>query len=252
MNNTNKNVEMNKANGLPNSVRYPAHELSICLEHAKKIFDLSGKHALFPSDIIADLGLSEKSGHAKRLLASMKYYSILIPSSSSDKFQISEEAMDFANDTNINQSLILKFLAAVPINNKLFSTYDINSLPSGNAIKGFLKKDCGYVERQADEYYNIFQKNLEFYKKFPEGERKEIKEDDKEVHMKSVDNFTNFESQSNKSNFLTLNLPINSEKSFLIRFPSNLSDEEKKIMIKSLSMNLQLYLSINMKLDFVE
>lgn len=147
---------------ISSSMRCPALDIALCLEKSAFLFEKNGTSKIKAEKLYLDLGISKDSGYSGRLVTSMKYYGFI--EEDNGEFKLNLDIADYALDKKITFDLVLTAIRNVPVNKKLFSTYDIDELPIENVIKSFLIKQCNYSMKKAQEYWIIFNKNMQLYK----------------------------------------------------------------------------------------
>lgn len=152
-------------NQIPSSLRFPKLDLSTCLEKIKILFTQNSTNAMSVGAMSSDLGYAQSGGAAHTILASLKYYGML-ELSGNDRYKISDFIINFCLDNPLTRDDTKKCLFSVPVNKKLFATYDIDNLPGDNEIKSFLIKECKYSLKEATAYIEIFKKNRAIYNNF--------------------------------------------------------------------------------------
>lgn len=148
---------------IPSSLRFPANNLETCLNKIKELFDKVSNASFSFSEIISHLEIPTGSS-GESLLASFKYYGLL-EKTWTGQLKISDLIIDYCISGELNQEIISKILHSVPVNKKIFSNYELDNLPSDNELKNFLFKTCSYSIKQANNYMETFNKNLNFYQK---------------------------------------------------------------------------------------
>lgn len=154
---------------LSSSLRFPANSLESCLNYGKVIFKKHSNGSFNSKEMALDMGFSITSSSANLIMASLKYYGI-IEKDNDETFRLSNRWFNHYLSENLKAEDLLHALHSVPVNKKIFSTYDIDFLSNINEIKSFLIVKCGYSLKQANNYIPTFSQNFSFYLKYKKME----------------------------------------------------------------------------------
>lgn len=155
-----KNTKESKL--ISSSMRCPAIDIVPCLEKMSALLQRNNGAKMTLEKLCNDLGISKDSGYSGRLIASMKYYGFL--EENTGEFKVNLDITDYVLEKKLTFDLILNAIRSVPVNKKIFSTYDIDDLPGENVVKSFLIRNCNYSVKKAQEYWIVFQKNIQLYR----------------------------------------------------------------------------------------
>lgn len=237
-----KDVKNNKNNeAIPSSLRFPSVTLEICLEKVHILFSKNSKNPMTADAMIIDMGYALSGGHVKSILSSMKYYGLL-EKESNDQFKIADFVIDYCLQKELNHDILFKALNSVPINKKIFSTYDFNSLPSENVIKSLLIKECNYTLKQATEYLETFKKNKKLYddnskgkielnnteNTFVEISKSETIKSNIEHNDNIIDLIQDVSTTISSHKNAVIKYPIGDNRSVLIQLPGELKELEEQ------------------------
>lgn len=211
-----------KLTSLSSSFRYPSNTLETCLGKIKILFEKNSKNLLSPEAIVLDLGFSGRNGSSDSIISSLKYYGLL--EKDNNKLKISDFVTDYCISGQLNHDILFQALNSVPINKKIFSTYDFNNLPSENEIKSFLIKTCNYNLKQATTYIETFNKNRKLYNERSLTTDIEDKKDNIELENTKENNL--FQAETRKVETANITYPLSSQGQISITLPSEIKEIE--------------------------
>lgn len=211
-----------KLTSLSSSFRYPSNTLETCLGKIKMLFEKNSKNLLSPEAIVLDLGFSGRNGSSDSIISSLKYYGLL--EKDNNKLKISDFVTDYCISGQLNHDILFQALNSVPINKKIFSTYDFNNLPSENEIKSFLIKTCNYNLKQATNYIETFNKNRKLYnEKSLTTDTYDTKDD---IKIEKQKESQTVQVEPKKSETATITYPLSSQRQISITLPSEIKEIE--------------------------
>lgn len=211
-----------KLTSLSSSFRYPSNTLETCLGKIKMLFEKNSKNLLSPEAIVLDLGFSGRNGSSDSIISSLKYYGLL--EKDNNKLKISDFVTDYCISGQLNHDILFQALNSVPINKKIFSTYDFNNLPSENEIKSFLIKTCNYNLKQATNYIETFNKNRKLYNEKSLTTDTYDTKDDIKIEKQKESQIVQVEPK--KSETATITYPLSSQRQISITLPSEIKEIE--------------------------
>lgn len=214
---------------IPSSLRFPSVLLVTCLEKIKILFNANAKNVMSVDSMGADMGYAPTGGKGSSVLASLKYYGLLVKEGS-DRYKVADFVIDYCLGAELNHDVLFTCLNSVPVNKKLFSHFDFNNLPGENVIKSFLIKECRYNLKQATEYIETFKKNKKLYDDNC-NEKTELTNNPISVDNPSESSTDNSSNNTQNNSILVSNYknsaityPISNNRSVIINLPGDLKD----------------------------
>lgn len=214
-----------QSKAISSSLRFPRYNLEFCLGKIKLLFTKNSKNFMSSEAMPVDMGFTGNNGASDSILASLKYYGLLERTDNS-RYKIADFIIDYCISNTLDKECIRRSLLSVPINKKLFSSYDIDSLPSENEIKSFLIKDCGYSLKDTTTYIETFNKDILLYKThiIDTNINNEKKIEDTNINKEN----NNFMIITPQVEMRTYNHPLSNGKYISIQLPANIQDLDKQ------------------------
>ena len=166
--NSNKNSKAPAKRKAPAKINFPRKSLEEC----KKILDLikeyNAGNPWSSAEIGKNLGLGGKSNNFYYLTSSSRDYGLTIGTRDTPKIELADLGKKFAypkSPIEEYESVKSAFLN-VELFRQVFDYYQGENLPEIQYLKNTLKTEFGVTEEHQDLFYQLYQKNLKFIKKF--------------------------------------------------------------------------------------
>jgi hypothetical protein len=145
---------------------FPSLPLEESLKIAKKIKELNGGKPWVPTEVATALEMTPRSVKYWYLTASSRDYGLTIGTRDTPKIELTELGRDivYAPNPEAEQQAMQKSFFSVKLFKDVFEHYQGSPLPEIKYIKNTLEDQFGLPPKFHEEFYAIFQNNIQFLK----------------------------------------------------------------------------------------